>query len=214
MKTQDLVSFLASGVAPVDRHVAAKRYARGLALGWLGAAALMLTLFGLRPDLAQMIHSTLFWCKLAFPVSLALAALWVSNRLARPGMQIGMGWILLTVPVAVLWIAGAMLYASSSAGVERATMLWGFSWRICPFNIALLSIPVFIGVFWALKGLAPTRLRAAGAAGGLLAGATATTAYCLHCPEMGVPFWGIWYLLGIAIPTVVGAGLGPRLLRW
>ncbi|MDH1161872.1 DUF1109 domain-containing protein, partial [Pseudomonas otitidis] len=35
-----------------------------------------------------------------------------------------------------------------------------------------------------------------------------------HCPEMGVPFWGVWYLLGMLLPTVLGAVLGPRLLRW
>jgi Uncharacterized protein conserved in bacteria len=75
-------------------------------------------------------------------------------------------------------------------------------------------VPTFIGVFWALRGLAPTRLRIAGAAGGLLAGATATLAYCLHCPEMGIPFWGVWYLLGMLLPTGLGAVLGPRLLRW
>jgi hypothetical protein len=90
----------------------------------------------------------------------------------------------------------------------------GKTWRVCPFNIAMLSIPGFIAVFWALKGLAPTRLALTGAAGGLLAGSTATLAYCLHCPEMGIPFWGAWYVLGMLLPAVVGAVLGPRLLRW
>jgi hypothetical protein len=81
-------------------------------------------------------------------------------------------------------------------------------------NISLLSVPVFIAVFWAVRGLAPTRLRQAGGAAGLLAGSTATLAYCLHCPEMQVPFWGTWYLLGMLVPTLVGALAGPRLLRW
>jgi hypothetical protein len=75
-------------------------------------------------------------------------------------------------------------------------------------------VPVFITVFWAMRGLAPTRPRLAGAAGGLLAGATATVAYCFHCPEMGVPFWAVWYLLGMLIPTLAGTALGPRLLNW
>jgi len=38
--------------------------------------------------------------------------------------------------------------------------------------------------------------------------------YSLHCPEMEAPFIGFWYLLGMLIPTAVGALLGPRLLRW
>ncbi|MEG0969467.1 MAG: NrsF family protein, partial [Pseudomonas sp.] len=27
-------------------------------------------------------------------------------------------------------------------------------------------------------------------------------------------FWGVWYVLGMAIPTLIGALLGPRWLRW
>jgi hypothetical protein len=75
-------------------------------------------------------------------------------------------------------------------------------------------VPAFIAVFWALRGLAPTRLRLAGACGGLLAGTIATAAYCVHCPEMQVPFWATWYTLGMLLPTAAGAALGPRLLRW
>jgi hypothetical protein len=67
---------------------------------------------------------------------------------------------------------------------------------------------------WALKGAAPTRLAWSGAGAGLLAGALGTLVYALHCPEMAAPFLAVWYLLGMAIPTAVGAALGPRLLRW
>jgi hypothetical protein len=31
---------------------------------------------------------------------------------------------------------------------------------------------------------------------------------------MQAPFLAIWYLLGMLIPTALGALLGPRLLRW
>jgi hypothetical protein len=36
----------------------------------------------------------------------------------------------------------------------------------------------------------------------------------VHCPEMAAPFLGFWYILGMLIPTAVGALLGNRLLRW
>jgi hypothetical protein len=65
-----------------------------------------------------------------------------------------------------------------------------------------------------MRGLAPTRLRWAGAGGGFAAGAAAALVYSLHCPELAAPFVGMWYLLGMAIPMGVGAALGPRLLRW
>jgi hypothetical protein len=33
-------------------------------------------------------------------------------------------------------------------------------------------------------------------------------------PELATPFIATWYLLGMLIPTAIGAWLGPRLLRW
>jgi hypothetical protein len=49
---------------------------------------------------------------------------------------------------------------------------------------------------------------------GLLAGAAGATVYAIHCPELAAPFLGTWYVIGIAIPTVLGSLLGPRVLRW
>ncbi|WP_224042659.1 DUF1109 domain-containing protein, partial [Paraburkholderia unamae] len=142
-----------------------------------------------------------------------LGALAASTRLARPGARPGYAWAAIAWPVAAVWIAAAVLVWLAPAHA-RLPLVLGQTWRVCPLNIVFLSVPGFIAVFWALRGLAPTRLRAAGFAGGLLASATATLAYCLHCPEMAVPFWAVWYLLGMAIPAAVGAWLGPRLLRW
>nr|WP_281399002.1 NrsF family protein [Paenacidovorax monticola] len=33
-------------------------------------------------------------------------------------------------------------------------------------------------------------------------------------PEMAAPFVALWYLAGMALPTALGALLGPRWLRW
>lgn len=213
MKTKDMVALLAAGVTPVDRHVAARRFAWALLAGGLAALALTLLLFGMRPDMGLVIATPLFWAKVAFPFCLAAAALLAAGRLSRPGMPVGRGWLALAAPVAAVWVAAAaMLLAAPEP--ERLPMVMGSTWRSCPFNIALLSVPAFVAVMWAMKGLAPTRPRVAGAAGGLLAGTIATVAYCLHCPENEVPFWAVWYLLGMLIPAALGAMLGPRLLRW
>ena len=160
-----------------------------------------------------MARTPLFWAKVALPGSLALLALWLNQRLARPGVPGGAAWVLLGLPLLLVWL-GAVLSLAGAAPEARAELIFGRTWRTCALNITLLSIPVFIAIVRALRGLAPTRLRQAGAAGGLLAGAIATLAYCLHCPEMGIPFWGVWYLLGMLLPTLLGAALGPRLLRW
>src|SRR5690606_10056653 len=54
----------------------------------------------------------------------------------------------------------------------------------------------------------------AGAAAGVLAGGAGAFAYAFHCPELAAPFLAVWYVLGMAMPVVAGALIGPRLLRW
>jgi hypothetical protein len=213
MKTEDLVSLLAAGVPAVDHNVLAKRFSWAMLCGGAGSVVLMAIVFGVRPDIAAVITTPLFWIKLALPLCLAVAALLATARLSRPGVPVGPAWAGLAAPVLAVWIATIVLLWLTPADT-RLSLVMGRTWRVCPRNIALLSVPAFITVFWAIRGLAPTRLRLAGAAGGLLAGATATVAYCFHCPEMGVPFWAVWYLLGMLIPTLAGAVLGPRLLSW
>ncbi|MGA6108880.1 DUF1109 domain-containing protein [Pseudomonas solani] len=213
MKTDDLISMLAAGNPAPPRAPSARRFALALFCGLLGALLLMACLFGVRKDLAEVAATPLFWAKVALPAALVLGALWASGRLARPGVAVGARWAAIGVPVALVWAASLVLLAALPAG-DRLAQVLGTTWRTCPLNIALLSVPAFIAVLWAIRGLAPTRLRLAGAAGGLLAGALATLVYCLHCPEMAVPFWGVWYVLGMALPTFAGWLLGPRWLRW
>ncbi|MDL5367398.1 DUF1109 domain-containing protein [Xanthomonas sp. NCPPB 2654] len=213
MKTDELIALLAQEPLRVDRHASAERFALALPSGLLGALLLASAVFGIRPDLAVATADPAFWAKLGFAACMAAGAGLAAWRLATPGRRVGTAAIAIGVPVVALWIAASAALWAAPADL-RLPLLQGQSWHSCPFNIALLSIPSFASVFWALRGLAPTRLRVAGAAGGLLGGALATMAYCIHCPEMAVPFWALWYVLGMALPTALGAALGPRLLRW
>ncbi|BDM22480.1 MULTISPECIES: DUF1109 domain-containing protein [Pseudomonas] len=213
MKTDELISLLAAGEGPVQHNATGRRLGLAMLLGMLAAVLMTVALYGVRSDLAEVARTPLFWAKVALPSSLAVLGLWLTSRLARPGVRGGMAWGLLGLPLLLLWL-GAALSLAGAPLEARADLLFGRTWRTCALNITLLSLPGLVSVFWALRGLAPTRLRQAGAAGGLLAGSTATLAYCLHCPEMGVPFWGLWYVLGMLLPTALGAWLGPRLLRW
>lgn len=213
MNTDDLISMLAKGVEPVDRKAIAKRFSLAVVIGIMGALVFVWLRLGVRADLATVATTPLFWAKMAFPLSLAIGALMMVMRLARPGMSSGYGKLWVGLGVATTW-AGALYSLSLAEPGTRMELVLGQTWKVCTFCIAALSIPGFIAIFRVLRGLAPTRPRLAGACGGLLSGALATIAYCLHCPEMGVPFWGVWYLLGMLTPTLVGALLGPRLLRW
>jgi hypothetical protein len=213
MKTDDFIVMLANETPPVDRRAPARRFALALLLGLVAATVLMAAGLGLRPDLAEVVHLPMFWLRLAYPACIGSAAMWLTLRLSRPGVRIGSRWAGLAAPVAVAWIGMAVVLAQASAD-SRVALLLGHTWRVCPILIALLSTPTFAAMLWAVRGMAPVRPRVTGAAVGLLAGATATVAYCLHCPEMSPAFWSTWYLLGMAIPATIGALIGPRALRW
>jgi hypothetical protein len=53
-----------------------------------------------------------------------------------------------------------------------------------------------------------------GAIAGLVAGALGAAAFAFHHPGGSVPFIALWYGGSILLCTLVGAILGPRLLRW
>ena len=107
----------------------------------------------------------------------------------------------------------ACIFLQLPPGLRSAAVL-GHAWLVCPWLLVGFSIPALAAAFWAVRGLAPTRLRAAGLACGLLAGAVGAAGYSLACPESSVAFVAIWYSLGIVLTALLGAVLGPRLLRW
>ena len=213
MKTDDLLSMLATGAGVTPRNAAPRRYAIAIGAGTMVSAVLMVRVLHVRADLAAAIMLPMFWVKLAFVAGLAAPALLATFRLSRPGRRLGRIPVALTAPVIAIWLLAAFVMARAD-DVTRVRLFYGDTWNVCPLLIVMLSAPVFVGVMWAMKGLAPTRLRLAGATAGLLSGAVGALVYCLHCPEMGAPFIGFWYLLGVLIPAAIGALLGPRLLRW
>lgn len=213
MDTDRLVAMLARDPEPVARGVPARRFAFALCAGSVAAAILMLALLGLRPDLGEAVRDTMFWVKLGVPAVLLASALVACTRLGRPGAHVGPAGAMLLFPIAAIWLLAALALAAAPPPA-RITLVLGDSSAACVVSIAILAAPTFIAALWAMRGLAPTRPALAGAFSGLLAGAAGALVYALHCPEMAAPFIATWYLLGIAGPAVVGALLGPVLLRW
>ena len=213
MNTDELIATLATAATPVEPNALARRYA--VAMGWsaFGAALLMAVLLGVRADLVDAAMLATFWVKVVFVAGLAAAGLVAAMRLSRPGVPLGSVPHALIAPVVAMWALAAFQLFNADPAL-RPELFFGTTWQSCPFWIAMLSMPMFIAVLWAMKGLAPTRLRLAGAAMGFAAGAMGALVYSVHCPELAAPFLGFWYLLGMLIPTAVGMALGPRLLRW
>jgi hypothetical protein len=213
MKTDDLIALLATGLEPVQTGAARQRLQWAVLGGLMGGLLVMLAMYGVRKDIGAAMWLPMFWFKLAFPLAVALPALVLTARLGLPGMRAGRVWLALPLPWLAL-SALALLALFNADPKARAALVLGSTWASCAFNIALVSLPSFVGLLWAMKGLAPTRPALAGACAGLVAASLGTMVYALHCPEMQAPFLAVWYLLGMLIPTAAGALLGPKLLRW
>ncbi len=213
MRTEELVSALASGAETVDSKAPRRRYLAAVAAATMLSVVLTALWLGVRGTLSSDFAVPMFWVKEGFCALLGVTGLVAVARLARPGSPLGFVPTALAAPVAVMWLlAGAALYSADAEG--RRALIFGLTSDVCPFAIAVISAPVFCAVFWSMRQMAPTRLRLAGAASGFAAGAVGALAYSLHCPELAAPFIGLWYVLGMLIPTIIGTLLGPYLLRW
>lgn len=213
MTTDELIASLSADLRPVGRCAVGWRLAGGVMVGALASTVLSMATLGLRPDLWLAMHGATFWMISGYTISLAAVAIYVTARLARPNPGSLRRLWLVAVPVLALAAIGLgeLIRTPRSGWLE---MWLGHNWSKCPWLVLMLAAPIFIGLLWSFRRLAPTRLRAAGAAAGLAAGAFSATVYCLHCPEVSAIFVLTWYSLGILLAASIGAFLGPRLMRW
>ncbi len=211
MKTQSLIDMLAKGAGPAPQAPVLRRLAPAMAVGLFASA--LFALLSMEPIPAAMYTTPAPWMKLIYGASLALAAGWLTARLARPVARTQ--WPLRAIlAVFASMLAWGALTLLTSAPDQRMAALLGEMWLVCPRNVLLLSLPALAGALWALRGLAPTQLRAAGFNAGLMAGALGAMGYSLVCSEVSATFVAVWYSLGILLTGLLGAVLGPRLLRW
>jgi len=213
MRTDDLILALAAGAEPVNVRAVRWRYLTGMGAATSVALLLVIYWMGVRPDFLDRLDLPMFWFKELFCAALVVAGLLAMVRLARPGIRLAWAPALIAAPLLAMWAAG-ILELLAAEPEARLPLLLGVSWSECTYNIVVLSLPVFVVAIGLLRRMAPTRLRLAGAAAGFVSGAVGALVYSLHCPELAAAFLGLWYALGMLIPTVAGALLGPRLLRW
>lgn len=146
--------------------------------------------------------------KLAFSLSVAVAAAFALKAAATPGRAVRRRLVALAIPFAALLALTGMEFA---AGAAR----WpGGTWTQCVSAIAIGSVPTFIAALVVTRRFAPTRLRLSGTIAGLFAGAGAASAYALWCPETNAAFLLTWYAGPMVLAGALGCLLGPRLLRW
>lgn len=211
MKTDELIQLLARGAGPAPRAVAARRLAPGAAVGVAASAGLALLLLGWVPG--ELYTQIAPWFKLVYAGALALAAAWLAARLGRPLPRTDGPLLAVSAVLAAAALVGLGSWWQLPVA-ERMPSLMGHSWASCPWNVLGLSLPALVAALWALRGLAPTRPAAAGAAAGLFAGSLGAFGYALSCTELALPFVAAWYTLGVLLTAGLGALLGPRVLRW
>jgi hypothetical protein len=213
MKTSELIEALAQAAKPVAPMPLMRRLVPALLGGALVAFVLLLVWLGVRP-LDAAVQTRSFWMKGGYTLTLAIAGLMLVADWSRPGRGASRwAWVLIGAALVMVFGMGGMQLARTPPDARMAMWL-GRSWSLCPFRIAAFATPIFVALLIAMRRLAPTRLAAAGAAAGLLAGALGASVYELFCQETTAAFVATWYTLGIAACAGIGAIVGARLLRW
>lgn len=211
MNTHEWIDLLAANAGPAPRAVRSRRLVPAVALGALGALAL--ALLWSWPPLALGSPDASLAMKLAYTGAVTLSAAWLAARTAVPAPRTLAPLGALAAALAAMAALAAASLAAIPASDWPCVVAGRSEWR-CAVATAVLAVPAFAAAFWALAGLAPTRLRLAGAAAGLLAGGLGAAAYSLTCGETAPAFVAVWYSVAMALPAAAGALLGPRLLRW
>jgi hypothetical protein len=156
---------------------------------------------------------TFLFVKLAFTVGIVGLALVYLTRLARPGGERKARPFLVALPfLAIIALAAVSLGLAPRSHWDA--MILGDEWLECLLSVPIIAIVPFAISIWAVRRGAPTDLARTGAVAGLVAGGVSAMAYALHCTDDSLPFVAVWYGGTIALCTLAGAALGPRLLRW
>jgi hypothetical protein len=77
-----------------------------------------------------------------------------------------------------------------------------------------LSLPLLVAALIGLRHGAPARPAISGAVAGLLSAGLAAALYASHCTDDSPLFVAVWYTLAVVIVAVLGALIGPRVLRY
>ena len=213
MNTDELINFLGTNIEPVKSGQLRNTLLASLAVGAVATLCLTLVILGAPDEAFGGGHLGLKFLGLVFTLGLVIAGTSYLLRAARPGTPGRRPLVVLGLLFFALLSAGAITLVLSHP-VVWGEMVFGPQWAACLICIPLFAIAPFASLIWALRKEAPTYPAWTGAVAGLVAGALGGAALTLHHSAGSIPFILLWYGGPIVVCTVVGAILGPRLLRW
>lgn len=213
MKTEQLIDLLSTNIEPVDRHATQTALVWAVLIGGAAAFGLMLGTVSLRDDLGDRTRLPFVVLKLLFALTVMTIGLAGLSKSVRPGQHTRTTLRLSFLPFVALGVA---VVADLVFGLTAAShrMMAGTHWVLCLYCIPLFAVIPFGLLISALRAGAPTNLTETGAVAGLVAGAIGAAAYAFHCPDDALPFIAAWYTASMVACTLIGAKLGPRVLRW
>jgi hypothetical protein len=211
VKTDQLISALSA-----DRLAPTRPIDRSILIALLGGSVLAAVMFTLllrvRTDAAASLSEWRFLLKFVVTLGLALPAIALLLRSARPFADRMPWWVLLFAPLVLgTGIAGELMSIPSAIWMQR---LVGHNALYCLTLIPLLSIAPLVWVFAALKRGAPENPGVAGAVSGLVCSSIAAALYAMHCQDDSPLFIATWYVIAISAMTLIAGIVGSRVLRW
>ncbi|HBK92558.1 MAG TPA: hypothetical protein DDZ68_12900 [Parvularcula sp.] len=189
------------------------RLSLGLLIGTAGAAAFLLVADGLFPTGGHDGRSGASIVKLVYSISLATMAAILLVQFASPELKPGKRHLFAMTPVAVMaMIAMAELFASPPS--EWMTLMFGYGVSDCVTSVLVAAPPIFAGLVWSYRKLAPADVQLTGAAIGALAGAVSAALYAIVSGDASICFVFIWFSAAVVATSVIGGLLGNIFLRW
>lgn len=213
MKTDELIDMLATNPELVKGGQLRNTLVMALVVAVVAALCLMLVSLGVPANALGGEHFGFKVIALAFTLGLAAVGAMCLFRSARPGQSARKPLLLIGLLFLTMVSAGIVALVVLNPAAWIAVMIGG-AWAACLICIPFFAMIPFATLIWAVRKGAPTNLTRTGAIAGLVAGALGAAAVTFHFPGASLPFIALWYGGPIALCALVGAILGPRLLRW
>lgn len=176
----------------------------------LVSAALFFGCVGVRGEIGAALGTAVFWGKLAYTGLTGWLGWTVLRDGGRPGVAMAAPW---RVALPSVGLAALVMMETALAAIVPGAWV-SESWSRCLLLALALALPILAALLLALRGLAPVRVRLAGALAGLVSGAVAAAIYALGCGEISPLFVLVWYTLAMAFPAMLGMLVAPAVLRW